>query len=238
MSDTADRDDQGRFTPGNQGGASKLDPERHQRIVELARAGNFMSVCAKGSGVSPGILRRWLRRGQADHRAGRDTPHATLFRDVRRATADAEAEIVNKLREGCLGSKSEVVTKTIRPLLGPDGLPRFAKDGSPLQVVEQRIEVARTFDWRAGQAWLQARHRSRYGAAARVDVRGKVDHVVKLSANDQRIAESIANRRLRYGDAAVVDAGGPERSLPPPEDGAGADAAQVNVQPSEWPWPD
>ncbi len=221
----------GQFQPGNTLGAAttKLTPERHENIVKLLGQGNFLSTSARASGISPRQLRKWLKRGQSEHRSGQDTDRAKLYRDVREASAKCEAELVASIRTAALGVKGEVVTKTIKPLLGPDGLPRMHKDGSPIEVTETRIEVSRLCDWRAAARLLESRSRSRFGTKASVNVAGRVDHVVRLSPEDERIAASIANRRLAYTSAAVVDARGTERSLPGPEDLTDAKPSAGNV---------
>lgn len=47
-----------------QGRETKLTPERHQKIVEILRAGNYRSVAAGYVGVSEQTLNAWMEKGK------------------------------------------------------------------------------------------------------------------------------------------------------------------------------
>lgn len=64
------------------GRPSDLTPETSARILALLRAGNYRETAARGAGVHPTTLTRWLRRGR-DESEG-------LYRDFRLAALEAE----------------------------------------------------------------------------------------------------------------------------------------------------
>ena len=98
----------GRFLPGNvDANQLKLTPDRHTRIVQFVRDGNFFSTSARASGVSQRSLKRWMQRGEHDYDAGRDTPQARLFADLREAAAESEAKLVKVMQTAAIeGFKS------------------------------------------------------------------------------------------------------------------------------------
>jgi transposase-like protein len=73
---------------------SKLTPSRHKAIVEALRQGLYIATTARLVGVSRDSLFRWLKAGEADAEAGRDTGYARLYLDASEAQAQFEAEMV------------------------------------------------------------------------------------------------------------------------------------------------
>lgn len=63
-------DQRPRHGPGQ---PTKLTPEVHRRIVEVVRAGNYMSVAAQFAGISQSTLANWLARGRKAQAAADDT---------------------------------------------------------------------------------------------------------------------------------------------------------------------
>jgi transposase len=74
---------------------SKLTPEVHERIVAAVRAGNYAGPAARSAGISEATYYRWLKRGE-EETSGR---YRELYEAVRRAEAEAEVEVVARLRK-------------------------------------------------------------------------------------------------------------------------------------------
>lgn len=227
----------GRFAKGNPGGAPRrmLTSDRHRQIVKHVRNGNYLSVAARAAGVGGGTLRRWLKRGEEDHGAGRDSTFARLFRDCRRAVAECEVELVGKIKAaGTDGAEQRRVTKKTMRVLDDNGDPKVMRDhkGDPvildgrpvyLETSVTYSEVTRLpFDWRASARLLESRAQSRFGVKRQLQVGGGVHHryTIEMSPEDEEIATRIATRRL--GDIAVDGRPplGPARQLPAGGDGA------------------
>jgi transposase-like protein len=58
----------------NPGGRpSKFTPEAKERILLAIRSGNWLCVAARAGGITYETLREWLRQGEADLEAGKET---------------------------------------------------------------------------------------------------------------------------------------------------------------------
>ena len=218
----------GKFAKNNSGFPEhnrKLTKPRHAKIVETVRSGNHLSTAARAAGVRPRTLRKWLRRGQDDFEAGRRSTFLDLYRDVDRAVAENEVEIVRAVKlAGTTGVENRRVHRTAKPFL-KDGEPQVVRDskGDPvldadgrvqyLETVVTHTEVRHEVDWRAGVRLLESVARSRFGAGRlEAGVRHEHQHVhLEMSEEDQRIAGRIAGRRLALlpppVDVEAVDAG-------------------------------
>jgi len=81
------------------GQPTKLTPERHDRIVNGIRQGNYISVSAEYGGVSYATVNNWMNRGEAEQARlsypnvkplKREAIYLQFFEDVTRARAEAE----------------------------------------------------------------------------------------------------------------------------------------------------
>ncbi len=195
MSDTNDRKEHdpesGRWAKGNSGGSMKrlLTVQRHTKLVELVAGCNFLATAARASGVAPKTLRGWLRRGQDEHEAGKETPFSRLFCDIREAAAESEAKIVEMVRTAAvLGFK---LTRLHR---------KTSEDGKV--VTHEEIQSIAP-DWRAGIALLQARSKTRFGLK-RLEVAGAVRHThLVMSEEDEAVARRIVERRFNLAQEAA-----------------------------------
>ena len=73
---------------------TKLTRDRHDLIVKLLRAGNYLETAAAAAGVSVACQREWLRRGEREADAGKDTVYTRFWSDASAAMAQAEARDV------------------------------------------------------------------------------------------------------------------------------------------------
>lgn len=77
-----------------------LTPELHSAIVESVRGGNYRTTAAAASGIHRSTLYDWLERGERG-----EEPFASFARDMERAEAESEQELVGKVR----GARAAVV---------------------------------------------------------------------------------------------------------------------------------
>lgn len=201
----------GRFVKGNVGGATQrlLTADRHKAIVGHVGDGNYLSTSARAAGVHSRTLSKWLKRGEADHAAGRRSTFRSLYLDVRRAAAVNEAKIVSVIKTAAVeGFKVQRVHK------------RTDEHG---KVVKDVDIVAVPPDWRAGARLLESRAMSRFGVKRQLEVGGRIAHmhipVPQMTEEDEAIATRIATRRM--ADLAVDGhpPPGPDRLLPAGGDG-------------------
>lgn len=69
---------------------SKLTPEVQQRIVEVIRAGNYVSVAARFAGIGRRTFYKWMARGEREESG----PYRDFYVAVRQAEAFAEVRAV------------------------------------------------------------------------------------------------------------------------------------------------
>jgi hypothetical protein len=85
----------------------KLTHARKKKVVQLVRAGNFLSVAAGAAGISESTFHEWMRRGRAEVERRQtsdvevdpeEAKFAEFYEDVIRAELDAEAVLVALVR--------------------------------------------------------------------------------------------------------------------------------------------
>lgn len=74
---------------------TKFTPVVRTRILQLLNAGNYRTVAARGVGIHPDTLRRWLRLGRRSTRG----PYREFLREVRAAETYAEALAVGAIQK-------------------------------------------------------------------------------------------------------------------------------------------
>ncbi len=190
-----DHGSDGRFIEGNYPERPflwKLTQECHDRIVELVGHGNYLSTAARATGLHPRTLKGWLQRGEADHEAGKSSPHAALFRDVREAAAVSEAKLVEMVKlAGVEGFQSRRVHRTTKK----DG------GGNTTEVHEHEELTEIPPDWRAAARLLESRAQSRFGLKHRIEGRHAHAHAhlhgraeIQLTEEDRASAARILQR--------------------------------------------
>lgn len=76
-------------------GKRALDEEMHQKMVDLARAGNYKATIARACGIHPDTLHGWLRQGREQPE---EYPHyAALHEEIEEAEAEWEAQTVAQI---------------------------------------------------------------------------------------------------------------------------------------------
>lgn len=69
----------------------EITPERHKKIVDFVKLGNFPEIAAQASGISPRQYYRWMARGRLEP----DGPYWQFWQAVKAAGAEAETSMVN-----------------------------------------------------------------------------------------------------------------------------------------------
>ncbi len=76
-----------------------LSEEITERILKHLSKGNYVKPSVEAAGISYETFRTWMIRGEQDKAAGLDTPYSALAVRLAHAQAEAEAALVDKLRE-------------------------------------------------------------------------------------------------------------------------------------------
>ena len=74
---------------------TKLTQGVHERIVAAVRAGNYPEPSARAAGINPATYYRWLKRGEKEPSG----PYHDFYEAIGRAEAEAEVEVVARLRK-------------------------------------------------------------------------------------------------------------------------------------------
>lgn len=76
---------------------TKLNEERHKRLCDLVRAGNWLESAAAMAGVSSAVVRDWCRRGEREAEKGMDTIYTRFAADFELARAASEGHLVMRI---------------------------------------------------------------------------------------------------------------------------------------------
>jgi hypothetical protein len=164
---------------GRKGPLARITPARRDRLFDLLRAGNYVTVAAQAIGISPSAIYLYRTKGRqilqnyggdiailesiiddsrspgARRRHERDLYYAEFALEFERAIADAEIDAVQAIRNG------------------------FS-------------------DWRAAIAYLERRYPSRWGRNLPVDAAGK-------SFEKMEISKPAADKMYEFFDAVYAD---------------------------------
>lgn len=85
--------DEARIHHTRAGAPAKLTTELHERIISLVRGGNYVETAAQASGITPGTLHDWIKRG------GRNDPadggiYPKFSKAIEKAVGESEARDV------------------------------------------------------------------------------------------------------------------------------------------------
>ena len=122
-------------------GADMLDAALTQRIVGTVKVTGLLDPAARVNGISPITARSWMEKGQADPHG----PYGEFFREVDKARADVETEVLESIRLAGLGFES---TKTRI---------RTGLNGETTDVITETRS-----DWRAAVAYLEKANPRKY----------------------------------------------------------------------------
>jgi len=132
------------------GRPTKLTPQLQEKICKYISEGNYLNVACDAVGISDQTYNSWLHRGDEELKNGGGI-YSSFLEAVKRASAEQEARIAERLLAGAMPGVRKTVTKD-----GPDG---------------QTVEVTETGgDWLAAATYLERRHPDRWGRRDRTQV--------------------------------------------------------------------
>lgn len=88
------------------GRPTKLNRDRHDRIVQMLRSGNYRDAAARAAGIAPSTLYSWLERG-SNEQVG---PYHDFAAAVDQAEAEAEVYAVAIIRRAMADNYRAAVT--------------------------------------------------------------------------------------------------------------------------------
>ena len=126
-------------------------------LASLIAAGNYNNTAASIVGISEATFYNWMEQGHKDEQDGIDSLYLHLVESTKRAEADAEAEMVARVRAAAMPGVKKKVIKT----------------DSKGNVTEEIHETGG--DWLAAATHLERRHPDRWGRKdrTRVDINEK-----------------------------------------------------------------
>lgn len=170
--------------------ATKPTQAQIDTICDCLRKGNFRETAIAFAGVSPAIVRNWIRSGVKDLEAGEDTLEASLVTGMRKAEAEAEVNSVNAIGER--GFNPFVTSRSSR---------------SDDKGNNSESETVAPPDWKA-LAWILERRGSKnWGFKKSLDVTINRDRAKLLDVAEKTLDDEQFNKLLA-AIAAAEDAGG------------------------------
>jgi len=132
------------------GRPTKLTPELQEKICKYIAEGNYLSVACAAVDVSDQTYHTWLKLGEEEVNNGGGM-FADFLEGTKKAEAEQEAKIAERLLAGAMPGERKRVTKT-----GPEG---------------SSIEITETGgDWLAAATYLERRHPDRWGRRDRTRI--------------------------------------------------------------------
>jgi hypothetical protein len=151
------------------GRPTKLTEDLQHRVTQLLRNGNYAETAAIASGISPATYYHWIEQGEADVQHGRRTEFSEFSEACERARAEAEAVMLNQIRQAGAG--------TLRAETDEKGEPTGRMVGKP-------------GDWKATAWVLEKTRRDRFGQHSKVEHGGGVkvrNEPVIVPEDDERL---------------------------------------------------
>ena len=129
------------------GRPTKLTELVFNSIVTSVSNGNQFSTACEAAGIAEDTGLEWLRRGEDRHH-NRETNElfARFAREIRRAQAQVEQEMVGVLRKAATGWDEVTTQQVVDPR-------KKDKHGKP-KIKSIVVKTVRKFDWRAALAYL------------------------------------------------------------------------------------
>lgn len=129
------------------GRPTKLTELVFNAIVTSVSNGNQFSTACEAAGVAEDTGLEWLRRGEGRHHK-RETNElfAEFARQIRRAQAQIEQEMVSVIKRAATGYEETTTTRELDPK-------KKDKEGKP-KIRSIIVKQVRKIDWRAALAYL------------------------------------------------------------------------------------
>lgn len=126
------------------GRKTKLTPERHQRFIQVIRAGNFIETACEYVGIHPDTYYGWMER--AKQGGPRNQIYVEFAKDVQNARASVEIEVVARIRlegnKGNLKANIFFLERSFPERWGRRRLELTGKDGEPLHPAPPALNLA------------------------------------------------------------------------------------------------
>lgn len=125
------------------GRPTKLTPERQAKIVDLVRKGNYFITACQATGIGKSTFLNWLERGELEQNNGGGI-YSDFLLAVKKAEADAEAELASMIRETALEKREWLPGMTFLERRHPERWGR--KDRSTIQIEEHKTITITTVE--------------------------------------------------------------------------------------------
>jgi transposase-like protein len=112
----------------------RFDPGTRGEILGAMRGGVSHDRAATSANVNPRTLRRWIRQGEADELAGRNTAHSRFLRDFRKAESDALGQV-----EMNVWAQSQEDWRAGAWLLSKKDPRRYGKEPDEREALQQQV---------------------------------------------------------------------------------------------------
>jgi transposase len=114
----------------------KLTPEMIEALCEYVKKGNYAEHACYLCGIDESTLYLWLKKGQQDVENEEDTIFSDLFKAIKRAKAQAQAEMIEVARNSAKVKKDGYLAVTVLERTDPSRWGRRDR----LQVEETKRE--------------------------------------------------------------------------------------------------
>lgn len=125
------------------GRPTKLTPERQAKIVDCISKGNYLITACQAAGVSYDALNDWMNKAKVEEDNGGGMYYQFLHA-VKKAEAEAEAELASMIRETALEKREWLPGMTFLERRHPDRWGR--KDRSLIQIDEHKTITITTVE--------------------------------------------------------------------------------------------
>ncbi len=120
-------------------------------LTDLVAKGNYNITACQIVGITEPTFYGWLNKGEQDTEIGIETLYSYLFKSLKKAEAQSEAEMMERVR-----SAAQPGVKSKKTKISPDG---------------ETVEINETSgDWLAAATYLERRHPDRWGRRDRTRV--------------------------------------------------------------------
>lgn len=170
------------------GRPTKLTPELQEQICRYIAAGNYLITACNAVDINPETYRRWL--GWADKESERGGIYHGFYVAIKKAEAEREAVIVQRLIDASMPGERKRVVKT-----DDEG--------------KTSIEVTETGgEWLAAATFLERRHPERWGRKDRSTL--VVEETKQIIITTVEVVKDYGRGQVIEGESKEITEGGKE----------------------------
>lgn len=164
------------------GQPTKCTPETTEKVADLIRAGNYVTVACRVARISRDAHYDWIEKANEakakQANGGRITANQKAYIHYADAIAAAEAEgeavLTAEVHRAGTPHKVQVTKVTTRPVRVNGAVLLDPSTNRPIMETTTTTEEREEVDWRAAMAILRARFRDRWGDTLGVEHSGEV----------------------------------------------------------------